>query len=367
MKNLNKIEMIADIKEDVSSVIKYTRDMVEYNDNPIAVMERLYSEEPKDVYKDIIDGLRGEYTHDKAYVLGRGVLLARVKEEVKDIEEDVVELKNEYLNNLNNVIKINVDGLVNGIDITTLKDKYKRILESPARKELLVAKINSVLADVVSDDLVSTITPVMYLAKGETLLKHSYIDKYLSKVSTDRYNRSNEILYSNLLIAVDDPSKVANVDLTEKVDVVDMSEQHTMVKYLKYDEPVDVDALSVFDMCLNSYIDRFNVLNGDYDKLHEEVVTIDFTNIDKIVKTILVVIDKYVDGDLNGDKMNMFIDYYKSITDRLMDTDTLYYHNAIATDLKSFNDTLAIIDQVGDALGKVIFATMPKDNLIITE
>lgn len=361
MKNLNKIEMINDIRDDLIDVLKIVKDILAFDTNPEELTAKYLDEYKLDVFEDISKGLQGEFTRDKSIILGRGLLINYLKETMNDIDEDSVVLASEYRKNLNDVVKLNIDSLVNGVDSKVLKEKSNVVLNNPVRREYLSMKLDTILNRNLDLDLINNITIEQYLA-GSIHRLESMNNKFISKYGKTIYEQDSKLSINNFKHSIEIFNTNTVLDDSEiSIQEVDVAKQHEMLIYTiaEYKTETNVDKLLLMIDALDLLNEQLDKLESRYNELNDIFKDINFKYIKEFLDIYSSEVDKYIAGDIDSDKIVVINKVYEKFQKEIMYVDVVKYHNALSSDLVMLNNDVAVLDQLSDILINVINESKP--------
>lgn len=361
MKNLNKIEMIPDIQEDLVEIVSIVNDIVSFDQDPEKITDKYLREKELDVFEDIARGLQGEFTRDKSIILGRGLLVKYLNDEIADIDEDTMELAKEYKSNLTDIIRLNIDSLTKGIDSKVLKDKANEVLSNPVRREYLGMKLDTILNRSLDADIVSDISIEKYLTAAVMRLE-SMNDKFITEDGRKVYESDSHLTLTSFKHAIDVYDKNTVLDDTKvDIEIVDPSEQHEMLIYTVAECNCETlgNKLELAQEAVDLLNKRLSELDARYEKLNNMFKGIDFKYIKELLSIYESNVKKYLDGDMDDEKLSVITKLYEVFKDEMMNVDVIKYNNAIAGDLRMLNNDLAVLDQLSDVLMNAINESKP--------
>lgn len=361
MKNFNPIVMAADIQQDIVEVREATLLLLEFDTDPDTVIANLLNGSNKDLFLDIAQGLRNEYTRDKAIVLGRAALKNIAESIVTDIKEDTDELLTEYLNNIKNVIDVNITAL-KSIDLSAVSKKLEIATTDPVRLEYLNSKIDTVInPKLASDNLAAQKNLETFLTVA--LNKLNSIDgDYIVSTTYDKFKKSSDLLLSVFKKEISKDEIINDISVEEVINTIVLADQYEiLLDVVNNSEFVpEADNTKLFIQVVESFLKKMASIDNLRTKLYNEISKVSFIAAYEFAKIYYdQTVIKYTDGTINGEVL-LNKDSRTTEFEAKLNLALNLINNAIVVDMNKLNNDLAIMDQLADIIVEVLYITVPK-------
>jgi len=141
-------------------LVRYNRDP----DNTVSeVLKQLKTDDREyDVFYDVSRGLNGEFTRDRAIVLGRRNIVYYIENTINELKEEITELSSAS-EKLLAILETNISSVIETNDSSQSVMDVTKALSEGVRKEYLAFKMTSVLDPKIQTELTNQQTPESFM------------------------------------------------------------------------------------------------------------------------------------------------------------------------------------------------------------
>jgi len=372
-------EELEELEEEKALMGKYTYLLVAYHKDPDnAITEVLKTLKPEDkdydVFCDVQTGLNGDYTRDRAIVLGKKNLIFMIETLKKEMEEELSELKVAIENNIA-IIDVNISSILETNKINQLKQELDDVLSDPVNTEYFIIKLKEFMQHKLVDSVDKQITIEQFISNwlevSEYLGDLSGLDSVM-KEAISTYNGNNDMhkIAEDLIKEVKEKNApVSDVEdhiymtKPEASKDMDVEEPYLIPTLLSHPDAADstLDSIQALQVILERIKISIGKLNGSKSTIKSYASKITAN------KTILLGVDDILKGikdyEDNGFNLDVLDTIFKvgiiSTTNYLQDMNKVY--NVLSEAMVQLNNEVNLIDASDEFMRELVnYGTLKK-------
>ena len=348
-----------------------------YEENPDdvvnEVLEILESTDAEyDVFKDIKNGLLGDYTRERALVLGRNNIKLYIQRIIKKIREEYMELKEAPIAVID-IINVNADAIYSTDRSTQSVTDVTLINTEKVREEYLNIKIKGILEPKINVALEKQQPVNIFLANylnlmdslelphntlSDTVIRYENIMALYKHTDTGiqeviNNNTPNPRLTESIVPVLDNITEPCKQDYMEPYllkQISNMSNDTTSGR-------TDTDLFKDIVLVTNS---KLNSTRKDIKDMIDEINKVKINDIDVLLTNIENIIKAYEDGTITLAVLDNIIDVYDVLFRYTMSLTNDVY-NTISGVAKTINYTLNIMDEASAINAEILGAARLKE------
>ena len=369
--------------EELSELVKYKNDLyvsltlfLEFNTTPDEIVNKVLmtmkeSDEEYDIFKDLQKGLNGEYTRERAMVLGKKALAQRVKSNIENMKEELGELTkagDELLNTINTNLTAILDTNRSEQDVFDIN----KMLETLVRKEYLSFKLKSLIAPKMDTSLELQQNLESFMYNYFVVLKETLNDKCYDdlKIAYDRYSdinledKQSKRLVKEVLTGELDVNDIDNYIIKEneiQAMMFDVDDKYLIptvnsMSYRSEDDPVDSFKLAI--TTVSDKIQKLKFSNDTLVKITKD--TINRNDLSVVLDSLYNYIYDYMNSKID---LDMLVNVFKIEKSYLNNYITFINNifNKLMGCIVNFNGDLNIITQATELNKEILVeSTIPE-------
>ena len=334
--------------------------LIQYNSNPDqAISEVLKQLKPEDkeydVFYDVSRGLKGEYTRDRAIVLGKKNIVFYITTAIDNIKGEITELSGAGTTLLN-ILKTNIESVLETDTTSQSVADITKVLTEPVRKEYLAFKMSSVLDPKIQADFADQQTPESFMCNYLTVIQNTIDDPATSDVLKNAIDKWNNIDtdYTTIKYVIDGVIKKneALEGMNEylpsevKIDPVESSiaEPYLLPTITKEQGTCDQDKIETFKHVIEEVRAKTSKLKPELDDVNQQLKHATTDNkLVQVLDDINYQIETYNKGDYTLPVLSSILEADRIALDNYLSINNNMF-NALMDRLVGINKDVNLLD-----------------------